>query len=324
MEIATVAPLTAFESSKSRMDARLRLTGPKGRLVLEFMDPSTGEGYCAGARFSPMAFLLQAYYDGVPYFFLPDSPNPEMGNAGGAPLEFDLGEGTQPPGYETTPVGGTFVKIGVGTLARLTEETYGFWRNNPLVWRAPVRVERSGTRMIFHQQLQHRESGVGYRLTIAVNAEESAAVFTVRLENSGRVPFLTEQYMHNFLAIGSGTRAEEMELEFPFEPVFRPHPETAGILNVLHVSGRRVRVLHSSFRPGKLELVPGRGEGGMAGTFRLRCIGSSRALQIDSSLPVSRWALFLSPEEVSPEAFVRLSLSPGGMIEFSRTYSFYA
>ena len=322
MESAAVAPLTTSASLRFRRDACLRLIGPKGRLVLEFMDPSAGDGYCTGVRFTPMAFLLQAHYDGVPYFFLPDSPDPVMGNAGGAPLEFDLGEGSQPPGYEKAPVGGSFVKVGVGTLARLTGEPYGFWRDNPLVRRARVQVEHCGTRMIFRQQLRHRESGISYRLTITVNAEESAATFTVRLENSGCVAFLTEQYMHNFLAIGSGSTAAGMELEFPFEPVFRPHPDTVGILNELQVSGRRVRVLHSSFRPGKLELFPIQGND-FSGAFWLRGIGSRRALRIDCSMPVSRWALFLSPEQVSPEAFVRLSPAPGETVEFSRTYSFY-
>lgn len=323
MEAAEAVSLMRPFVSRPGKDARLRLTGPDGRLTLELMHPAAADRYYPGTRFSPAAFLLQAHYDAVPYFFLPACPDPTLGEAGGAPMEFDLGEGTQPPGYESAPVGGSFVKIGVGPQIRLSGEPYGFWRENPPAGGAPVRVEWDTHRAVFRQQLLHWESGIGYRLTATVRAERSAAVFDVRLENSGFKPFRTEQYMHNFLAIGTGVNASELELEFPFSPVAESHQATPGILDAVRISGRRLRAVRPRFSPGKLALSAPSGCD-MGGTLWLRRIGSSRALRIDSSLPVSRWALFLSPEQVSPEAFVRLRLLPGETAELRRTYTFYS
>ncbi|HEY8967415.1 MAG TPA: hypothetical protein VIM58_13275, partial [Candidatus Methylacidiphilales bacterium] len=220
-------------------------------------------------------------------------------------------------GYAQAAVGEAFLKIGVGGLRRIAAK-YRFFDPFPLLVPARTEAAWEADRVGFVQTCAL--GGYAYRLDCAVGTEGDAIVVRYRLENTGSLPLLTEQYSHNFFRFDGAATGPDYEVVFPHEVgPGRPVPEGRKKRvdrngNVLAVA-REVEFLFNENVP-----VPP----GFAGENRVVTLHRTKGMAIASSvdLPPRRHVVHLGPHYVCPEQFVEIALEPGAAREWTRRYLF--
>ena len=107
----------------------------------------------------------------------------------------------RPLGYDAAKPGGTFVKIGVGTLKRTDEKAYDAYRLYPIADHGKWSVKRESDSIEFLQIVRDGSSGYGYeyRKTLRLVKGKSEMELAHSLKNIGKNAIETQVYNHNFL-----------------------------------------------------------------------------------------------------------------------------
>jgi len=144
---------------------------------------------------------------------MPESLRPGRGTGGsGLCNEFGI---EKPIGYDETPVGGSFPKLGIGLLKRPDDDRYMFARPYEIVEKFPIIIDAAMDKVTFFVEpiacmgyaarLQKTLSVAGPELTIAY-----------LLENVGDRDISTHEYCHNFLRIDDHLIGLEYVLRMPY------------------------------------------------------------------------------------------------------------
>jgi hypothetical protein len=136
-----------------------------------------------------------------------------------------------------------------------------------------------------------------------------------RLRNIGTRAFSIEQYNHCFFQlgrrwIGPGYQAE---LATDVQP-------DRKLSQWVVVDRRTVKILASPAKPWRLvndHPAPGDGP-----AVTVRHTGTGMSIRCDGDFALSRLALYVDPEVICPETFVTLTIAPGAMAAWSRTFAF--
>jgi len=315
----------AIETLPAHPGTRLLKGGP---MVVEIDDPgaATHNQFNRSAkRFSPTAMVLRAQCNGKNFFYSPVDGG-AYDWAGGAPMEFDLGEKDMslPPGFaeaveNATDGSGNFVKIGVGILRKDTP-VYSWGHDYPAVELAETQAkwDDRGDSVTFRQTLKGTGNGYAYELEETVRVRDNQMIMEYRLANTGGKGFTTEQYIHNFLVFSDHSVGPNYEIQLPY---------------VFQIKGD----LGSAIRrePGKdalefWKVLPG------AVKFRLsapvRYQGPNKVtvtqsdlkqtITIETSLPTDALDLWCTERQLSPEMLVLVKLDVGQEKRWTRTYTF--
>ncbi len=299
------------------------LQSTNGRLVVEVLDPAAPPAYM-DRRFSHAAFVLQARHDGRLYTYASVNHARKTGFLGGIPMEFDINERTWPPGYADAKVGESFLKVGVGVLERDSENDYQFSHAYPVIERAATDVEWGGSAATFKQRLQGNARGYAYALDVQVSLTDTQLRFDYRLKNTGTRPFSTEQYLHNFMRLGT-------DLSSAYRVMF-PHPvvvctkdcETLDTPTSPFVlaDSQTVSFERSPAKWGGKQFVKAAEGTAALCSFALENEATGQRVLISCSRPVTNVALWTTEYQISPEANMLLTLEPGEEALFSRSYTF--
>jgi hypothetical protein len=234
--------------------------------------------------------------------------------------EFGMGPrtGNPPPvGYEEAGRGEPFLKIGVGQLARIAEQSYDYaalYRiSRPAAW--DIRRDEKG---ISFTQEDGPVRGHAFRYVKGITLSPTDASLTLShtLSNTGTRQLRQTHYCHNFIRIDERDVGRDVSLELPFVP------ELSQVRGSALVSeGRRVRL---SRDPGPTEeffaLVTGFGDGAGENTVLVRAPGA--ALRISGDLPLVRFQVWGTGRTICPEPFVALDLLPGEAVTWAIRYDF--
>jgi hypothetical protein len=278
-----------------------------------------------GRRFSPVAMVLRARYNGKEFFYSPVDGGAYK-HVGGAPMEFDLGENAmnKPPGFEEAEAGagdgkGNFLKVGVGIL-RKDNEVYGWGHDYPEVEPAMTQTvwDPKGDKAVFLQTLRGTANGYACELEVMLLLRDNQMIFEYGLKNTGRKPFITEQYVHNFLAFSEMPPGPGTEVRLPYDfqlsgdpgPAIRRRPG-GNVLEFLEPPPKAVkfRITAPPGYPGSNELTV---------VYR----AANQSLTINASLPSNAVDLWCTDRQISPEMLVLVSLGPGEEKRWTRTYTF--
>ncbi len=216
-------------------------------------------------------------------------------------------------GYATAPVGGRFLKPGVGWLKRPDEKPYDRFRTYTVEDGGSWKVRRSGDSILFEQTLT---GTYVYRKVLRLVAHGFSIEHELR--NLGKSVIDTDVYNHNFYMLDGRKTGPEFVVRFPFVP--RPDRENPGLVvegKELHYAaeleaGKSTYGEFSGFGSG-VEEYDIRVESRTAG-FGVRQVGD-RAL--------SKLVFWSIPSTVCPEAYVRLQVKPGEKIRWKITYEVY-
>lgn len=284
-----------------------------GALKLEVMDPVDPGRYNRGVRFSPVANVLRATLDGHDFLFSPAAHEPVTENCGLA-MEFDIcTTGGSPPGFDETAMGEGFLKVGVGVL-RKDVERYSFFKAYEVIDLAGTRATWAHDRAEF-EQTSNGINGYAYILKSSVIAKNNSVEVSCSLTNTGRKPFSTEQYAHNYFQFDGAVVGPDYVLKFPWDF------EVTGLQPQQRAQGREIEF--SEAFPADVKAVNAvikpAGDRNEVTTINP---ANGLAVRAWTSSPVSRIALHATPAYLCPEMFVRIDLEPGATQKWTRGYEF--
>ena len=192
--------------------------------------PDAVNGYYRGVRFdysgifSSLSYGKHSYY-GDWYIFKYKSTNNDavMGPA----------EAFDPVGYEEAKSGGTFIKIGVGVLAKPDDSVYKFTRlyavTNPGKWKVTLKADR----VKFIQTVNDTAYSYNYQKTVQLIKNKPILVLSHILKNTGKRIIKTAVFDHNFLVMDNQPTGPDFVLTFPFSlnGVYNRRPDYLVLLD---------------------------------------------------------------------------------------------
>lgn len=294
------------------------------RLSVDIAEPGTTY---RGARFDWSSFITQVHLDGRHTFCIPESQG--GAGTGGIGLCNEFGP-FSPIGFEETPVGEQFPKLGVGLLTRPDAAEYAFFRDYP-IQPYSLRVETSpGVIRFEFAPLTCR--GYAARLVKTVSVLGNSLSIDYALDNVGSLPIHTHEYCHNFLALNGHAVGPDyrLQLSHPLEPLY--HPDIVDNPEFLTWTQAPTQPWKHDLERGPAtsspepciteELIPAPVPAGREYWWQLNHVPSGLQVRETLDCPWSTMVLWYAPHVVSPEAFVAVDVEPGETMEWRRTYAF--
>lgn len=278
--------------------------------------PDAERGYYRGTRFDWSGLVAELQVNGHSYFgrwfadYDPKKHDAVMGPA----QDWVTGQG-----FEAAPVGGTFVKIGVGVLRKPAEMPRGFPTLeivDPGRWSTNVRPDA----VDFIHEVSDPASGYGYRhiKTVSLPAGSPEMVLTQRLESTGANPIDTQMYNHNFFVLDGQPSGPDVEVTFPF--VLEPFNMRGDAVEVTGNTIRYVKPVEGSVR---MQL---RGFGPSVSDYAIRVENkrSGAGVLVTSDTPLSDLVFWSSPRTTCPEAYIHVRAETGVPMNWETRYRFYS
>lgn len=279
-----------------------------GRLEVEIARP--GRVY-KGSRFDWTGFITRITLDKRHNFCVPEQYERNKGTGGiGFCNEFGI---DMTPGYEEAGIGGSFTKIGIGLLRRVSAGPYEFHRPYDIE-PYPVQMSCDGQSAKFTMEPVEC-SGYAVRLEKTVRVEDRILRMDYRLENTGGKDIATNEYCHNFMGIDGHKLGRDYCLSFP------------GLIKADRLAGKFTLngdkilweeepeedfygIIQKDRRDGDCQWQLVHGPSGVG-------------VKDISRLPAAKYALWGCGHVVSPEVFIDIRLKPGERMEWSREYEFF-
>ena len=218
-------------------------------------------------------------------------------------------------GFNEAAIGGWFHKIGVGLLKKDNEE-YVFNRNYEI---KPADFEikyTSNTILIICKSKFN--NGYSYVLKKEIKLEKHGFTINYDLENTGEKEIITDEYVHNFLAINKELIGRNYVLKFPFKlmPAFfleTVNPEqkvTIGQTDVTFNDSPEEQFFFSNLN-GSKNVKP---------QWELKNLESKISISETGSFNTNKVNLWGWKHVISPELFIDVSIKPGQNENWTRTY----
>ena len=236
----------------------------------------------------------------------------EMQNGKGFYNEFGIDTAL---GFNEAVIGDWFHKIGVGLLKKDNEE-YIFNRNYEI---KPADFEikyTSNTILIICKS--EFNNGYSYVLKKEIKLEKHGFTINYDLENTGEKEIITDEYVHNFIAINKEIIGRNYVLKFPFKlmPAFfleTVNPEqkvTIGQTDVTFNDSPKEQFFFSNLT-GYKNVKP---------QWELKNLESKISISETGSFHTNKVNLWGWKHVISPELFIDVSIKPGQNANWTRDY----
>lgn len=279
--------------------------------------PDGQAGYYRGTRFDWSGVVASLRWRGHEFFgpwFTQHDPRGHDGITG--PVE-EFQAGDSSVGYDDAPVGGTFVRIGVGHVRKPQEPAYRRFATYDIVDPGTWTIERGADAITFVHVLPDREGyGYEYRKTLRLRAD--GLVIEHRLRNTGRKRIDTLVYDHNFFTIDGRGIGPAVSVRFPFTPTL-----TRELGPLARLEGDTLRFTRDLARG---EHVFTELEGFTAQTpydFRLEQAASRVGVRMRADRPLTKIVFWSASTTACPEPYLDASVAPGQTTTWTLTYDFY-
>ncbi len=335
--LVTISRICAAADDPQAVHAGTRILH-SGGLVVEVGDPDSPDcRWNRGLRFSPVANVIRVQLNGRDFCYSPVTGG-SLNYLGGLPMEFDIGQEAfqpDPPGYNEGSNGSPFLKIGVGILGR-NASPYNFSSSYPVVELAQTTTTWASDRAHFVQTLFGTANGYSCRLEEDVIVKNDHILMHYVLTNTGTKTFTTEQYLHNFLTFSGRNVGPNYRVYFPYQMTTSPEvPQWQPPVLMQVGRGTRfvdnnppmVRLANMILYTQTISSVPKtwiyKPEDYLGpDTVAVEQSDIGQRVIIDSSLRSAYVGIWTTSYQVSPEQFVIVTLAPGQVAEFTRTYRF--
>ena len=269
-----------------------------------------------GSRFDWSGKISSIRFENLPLTTIEDTGSKDVDFLGkGLYNEFGI---TSPIGFEETPVGGWFHKIGVGLLKK-EHKDYLFHRNH-IIKPARFDVNYENQKIIIFCKSED-VNGYSYILKKEITVSENSFIINYSLHNTGEKRIITDEYVHNFMAINNTLIDKDYELKFPFpinpslfdETVNSEKKVEIGLENIAFNKTPKKQFFFSNLTGGK-EL---QAEWMLTNTktnVGIKEIGNFKTDKIN----VWGWK-----HVISPELFFKISIDPKKTIEWSRKFEVF-
>ncbi len=304
-----------------------------GIVTAELYLPDPENGFYRGTRFDWSGTISSLEYSGHRFFgpwFVRRDPgvrdiqfDPATDGYVAGAASADIGpveEFSTPLGYDEAPVGGTFLKVGVGMLRKPQEERYGAFSPYEIVNGGTWKVRKESSRLEFVQELVD-QSGYGYvySKTVSLTKDRPELVLEHSLKNAGRKVIETLAYNHNFIVLDDQPSGPDFVIRFPFDVKAARDSQA-----LVETRGKEIIYLRELQRDERAMLsILGYGATAADYDITVENRKSGAGLRIRGDRPLARLTFWTIRPTRSPEAFIQLRVEPGSEFRWRITYEFY-
>lgn len=290
-------------------------------VVAKFYVPDVNNGYYRGTRFDWAGVVYSLTYSSHEYFgewqksddvFLHDHIT--------GPVE-EYTTADQGLGYAEAPVGGSFVRIGIGELKKPEEPAFNRFGKYEVTNHGEWYIEKGKNWIEFIHELVATESGYGYRLTkrMTLTPGKPELLIDHTLTNLGNKRIETTVYNHNFFVIDGQPTGPDFSVEFPFaiaaDRDLKGWAKTDG-----------AELVYTQPIPAGdniIALLSGYGDSAADHAFTIENRKVKAGVRLTGDKPLSR-LLFWSPSTtLCPEPYIDIQVGVGESDRWTLKYQFY-
>src|SRR5436190_10525077 len=291
-----------------------------GVIQAELMLPDPQHGSYQGTRFDWSGIIFSLQYQGHEYFGKwYEKHDPKIHDAITGPVE-EFRTNDSGLGYEEAKAGGTFVRIGVGTVRKPEEQTYRPFETYEIVDPGKWTIKRHKDSIKFTHRLMG-DNGYAYLYckTVKLVKGKQELLLEHYLKNTGQKTIDTTQYNHNFFVIDHETVGPNIVFKFAFSPVatrgFNDRAEIVG--NEIHFP-REIVGKNGVFS----ELT---GSKNVVADYDLHVenVKTGAGVHLTSDQPLEKVNFWAISTVAAAEPYIHLKIAAGKAARWTVRYDFY-
>jgi len=219
-------------------------------------------------------------------------------------------------GFEETPIGSWFHKIGIGLLLKEDND----YQSNKTYKIQPAafltKIESDSLKIICKSEQINNYS---YILIKTIKVYESSFRIDYQLKNIGTKEIITDEYAHNFISFDQELINSNYFLKFPFAFLPESFDKTVNSENKVQVGDKEFRFTE----PPNNQFFFSNLSGGekVEAAWELSNFKSKISLRETGSFATNKINLWGWKHVISPELFHQISVKPGQSAAWSRTYT---
>jgi hypothetical protein len=297
-----------------------------GKLDALVFLPDTAQGYYRSTRFDWSGVVGCISYQGHTFWGEWFSQyDPLVNDSITGPVEeFRSQDGGL--GYAEAKPGDLFVKIGVGTLRKISDSPYKFGFAYPIVDTGKWTVHTSKLAVRFQQRLQS-PTGIAYIYTKTLRLDKNGSILALEheLKNTGSKAIVTDVYDHDFFMLDKRPTGPGMSIRFPFTPEVKESPDTTFDPTMAKIEGNTIIYL-KELQPHQTVAGYIAGYSDKASDYDITVEDKNAGIGVQqtSDSPISKFYLWSIRSTISPEAYIHLDVEPGKTQHWKIQYRFFA
>ena len=223
-----------------------------------------------------------------------------------------------PLGFNETAIGGWFHKIGIGLLKK--EDDHYIFHKKYAVKPAKFDVFPEANKVII-TCVSEAVNGYSYELTKEIELHHSSFTVKYTLHNTGEKEIVTDEYVHNFMAINNASIGKDYELSFPFklQPMF--FDETVNTEQKVAIGSNRITFKDTP----KEQFFFSNLSGGKHKNAAWTLLNSKTNIGIQEigNFKTDKINLWGWGHVISPELFFKINIKAGESSEWSRSFEVF-
>ena len=291
-----------------------------GIIRAEVMLPDPQHGSYQGTRFDWSGIISSLQYEGHEYFGKwYEKHDPKIHDAITGPVE-EFRTNDSGLGYEEAKTGGTFVRIGAGTVRKPEEKAYRPYDTYEIVDPGKWTVKRHKDSIEFTHTLRG-ENGYAYdyHKTVKLVKGKPELLLEHTLKNTGQKEIDTTQYNHNFFVIDRETVGPDVVVKFAF------HPEaTRGFNDRAEIAGNEIRFPRNiEGHNGMFSELTGSKNDVADYDFHVENLKTGAGVRFTSDQPLDHVNFWAINTVACAEPYIHLKIEPGKEAHWQVRYEFY-
>lgn len=237
--------------------------------------------------------------------------------------ENDLGKGfynefgiDTPLGFEETPLGGWFHKIGIGLLKK-EDSVYQPGKKYEIRPAAFEYFPTPNTLRIRCTSAAH--NGYSYVLEKRIELHENGFRIHYTLQNTGEKEIHTDEYVHNFMAIAKEPIGVHYSLQFPFDLQPTAFIETVNPEQKVILGSNSIQFNDSPTEPFFFSNLSG--DNLVPAQWKLHNVHSKMSLREKGNFKTTKINIWGTEHVVSPELFFEIALAAKTSVTWTREFS---
>jgi hypothetical protein len=269
-----------------------------------------------GSRFDWSGKISSIRFKDLPLTTIEDTGSKDVDFLGkGLYNEFGI---TNPVGYNETPKGGWFHKIGVGLLKK-EHKQYLFHRKH-VIRPAHFDITYEDRKIIIICKSE-LINGYSYILKKEITVSENSFTINYSLHNTGEKKIITDEYVHNFMAINNALIGEDYTLKFPFQINSSLFDETVNSENKVEIGLDNVTFNKTPKKQFFFSNLTGGKE--LQAEWILTNLKANVGIKEFGSFKTDKINLWGWKHVISPELFFKISVDPKETVEWSRKFDVF-
>ena len=269
-----------------------------------------------GSRFDWSGKISSIRFKDLPLTTIEDAGSKDVNFLGkGLYNEFGI---TNPLGYNETPKGGWFHKIGVGLLKK-EHKQYLFHRKH-VIRPAHFDITYEDRKIIIICKSE-LVNGYSYILKKEISISENSFTINYFLHNTCEKKIITDEYVHNFMAINNALIGEDYTLKFPFPINSSLFDETVNSENKVEIGLDNVTFNKTPEKQFFFSNLTGGKE--LQAEWILTNLKANVGIKEFGSFKTDKINLWGWKHVISPELFFKISVDPKETVEWSRKFDVF-